>query len=221
MIPLYWDHLLLLSNKPTRWSWGPATKGDQSGWLRSVEEQWENLLQGILVTTILQPCCGFTLDFTTLLKPSTMKLFDKNAIPPAALKPTSPIGTWSFPKGSLVFSKRLVFFSSYSPDNWKQPSWSHHTPSILVDGGMHAREWVTVGTALSLVGHLVEAYCSLITFTFFISLSLLQMSLSPLKLPSATWWQNVIFMIKAHVTLFKRWSYSQQLRTVPDLLWLE
>ena len=108
--------------------------------------------------TLLQPCCGFTLDFTTLLKPSTMKLFDKNAIPPAALKPTSPIGTWSFPQVSLVFSKWLIFFSSHSSDDWKQPSWSHHTPSILVDGGMHAREWVTVGTALSLIGHLVGAF---------------------------------------------------------------
>jgi len=32
------------------------------------------------------------------------------------------------------------------------------TPSMLVDGGMHAREWVTVGTALSLIGHLVKLF---------------------------------------------------------------
>ena len=33
--------------------------------------------------------------------------------------------------------------------------------SMLVDGGMHAREWVTVGTALSLIGHLVEDFLPL------------------------------------------------------------
>ena len=30
--------------------------------------------------------------------------------------------------------------------------------SMLVDGGMHAREWVTIATAISLIGHLVRIF---------------------------------------------------------------
>ena len=31
-------------------------------------------------------------------------------------------------------------------------------PSVLVDGGMHAREWVTVATAIGVLGHLVRLF---------------------------------------------------------------
>ena len=34
------------------------------------------------------------------------------------------------------------------------------TPSVLIDGGMHAREWITVATALQIIGRLVKVFKS-------------------------------------------------------------